>query len=451
MVDEADWRAELDRWLEPFLTELNHAARRSMCPHYIAGLIGLGERKSMQPLAARQDGLSYDRLQHFISVGRWDDAPLARALLAEADRMVGGRDAVLVIDDTSLPKKGRHSVGVAPQYLSTQGKTGNCQALVSLTLARREVPVLVGLRLFLPASWTDDEARLKRAGVPEAMRAPRTKPEIALDEVDRIRGAGTRFGLVLADAGYGCSPTFRAGLSARGLAWAVGAPSNVKVYPADVALLPAEPKPGRPSAFLLPDKVSEPAEAVLGRLKWRPVTWRSGTKGRLKARFAAVRVRVADGPTRRIGGKNNQHLPGTEEVWLVGEHRTSGERKFYVSNLPPKASLRRLASAIKARWVCEQAHQQVKEELGLDHFEGRSWTGLHRHALMTMLAYAFLQHRRLAQAGRGKKAEGGPATASADPPGRAPGHAGQPGPAPHAMPALRSAPSPRIIELNVPK
>ncbi len=252
---DADWRVELDRWLEPFLTGLNHAARRSMCPPYIAGLIGLGERKSMQSMAARQDGVSYDRLQHFISVGRWDDAPLARALLVEADRMVGGADAMLVIDDTSLPKKGRHSVGVAPQYLSTQGKTGNCQALVSLTLARREVPILVGLRLFLPTSWTDDAARMARAGVPETARAPRTKPEIALDEVDRVRAAGTHFGFVLADAGYGCSATFRAGLSARGLAWAVGVPSNLKAYPADVKLLPAEPKPGRPSDFLLPDKL----------------------------------------------------------------------------------------------------------------------------------------------------------------------------------------------------
>ena len=451
MGDDADWRADLDRWLEPFLAELNHAARRAMCPHYIAGLIGLGERKSMQPMAARQDGLSYDRLQHFISVGRWDDAPLARALLAEADRMVGGRDAVLVIDDTSLPKKGRHSVGVAPQYLSTQGKTGNCQALVSLTLARREVPVLVGLRLFLPAAWTDDMARMARAGVPETARAPRTKPEIALDEVDRVRAAGTRFGLVLADAGYGCSAAFRAGLSARGLAWAVGVPSNAKVYPADVVLSPAEPKPGRKSDLLVPDKVSEAAEILLARSKWRSVTWRSGIKGRLKARFAAVRVRVADGPTRRLDGKANQRLPGDEEVWLVGECRASGERKFYLSNLPPKASLRRLASAIKARWVCEQAHQQVKEELGLDHFEGRSWTGLHRHALMAMLAYAFLQHRRLAQAGRGKKAEGRPATAAAHPAGGTSGHAGQSGTAHHALPALRSTPAPHIIELNVPK
>ena len=186
-----------------------------MCPRGVAGLIGLGERKSMQPLAARQAGLGYDRLQHFIAVGGWDEAPLARALLAEADRMVGGRDAVLVVDNTSLPNKGRHSVGIAPQSLSTQGKTGDGQTLVSLTLVRREMPVLVGLRLFLPASWTDDATRMARAGVPEAARAARTKPEIALARNGPSLGGGTRFSLVLADAGYGCGAAFRAGLSAR--------------------------------------------------------------------------------------------------------------------------------------------------------------------------------------------------------------------------------------------
>ena len=132
------------------------------------------------------------------------------------------------------------------------------------------------------------------------------------------------------------------------------------------------------------------------------MSWRAGTKGKLKARFAAVRVRVADGPPQRIRDKGQQHLPG-DEVWLVGEHRLSGERKYYLANLPAATDLRTLAATIKARWICEQAHQQMKEELGLDHFEGRSWQGLHRHALMTMLAFAFLQHRRLKSARRGKK------------------------------------------------
>ncbi|BAB52421.1 transposase [Mesorhizobium japonicum MAFF 303099] len=141
---------------------------------------------------------------------------------------------------------------------------------------------------------------------------------------------------------------------------------------------------------------------MLEKAQWRTVSWRRGTKGRLSARFAAVRVRVADGPPQRIRDMGAQHLPG-EEVWVIGEHRSTGERKYYLSNLPADTPLKQIAGAIKARWVCEQAHQQLKEELGLDHFEGRSWTGLHRHALMTMIAYAFLQSRRLKQAGGGKK------------------------------------------------
>jgi SRSO17 transposase len=149
---------------------------------------------------------------------------------------------------------------------------------------------------------------------------------------------------------------------------------------------------------------------MLAGASWRTVSWRRGTKGPLSARFAAVRVRVADGPTQRIRDMGHQHMPG-DEAWLIGEYRASGERKYYLSNLPGSTPIKVLAGTIKARWICEQAHQQLKEELGLDHFEGRSWRGLHRHALMTMLAYAFLQHRRLATAKRGKKNQRTAATA----------------------------------------
>ena len=150
---------------------------------------------------------------------------------------------------------------------------------------------------------------------------------------------------------------------------------------------------------------------MLANAKWRTISWRTGTKGKLKARFAAVRVRVADGPPQRIRDKGQQHLPG-EQAWLIGEHRMSGEKKYYLANLPAKTEMRTLATTIEARWVCEQAHQQMKEELGLDHFEGRSWQGLHRHALMTMIAYAFLQHRRLATARREKKNQWAAASAN---------------------------------------
>ena len=409
------WEVELAQWLKPFLDRLGHKARRRMCPLYVTGLIGPGDRKSVQPMAERLAPGDYDQLHHFVAAGVWDAAPLETELLVQADKLVVGGDAVMVIDDTAVPKKGKHSVGVASQYASALGKNANCQTLVSLTLARDEVPVMVALRLFLPESWTNDRVRLKRAGVPVEYRTARTKPEIALAEIDRVTAAGVRFGGVLADAGYGLSAPFRQGLTARNLAWAVGIPRHLKVYPVDVRLIWPVAKRGRPRRRHVPDVLSMPAEDMLSDAKWQPVSWRTGTKGKLKARFAAVRVRTADGPPQRIKDKGQQHLPG-DEAWLVGERRASGEKKYYLANLPAATDLRTLAATIKARWVCEQAHQQLKEELGLDHFEGRSWQGLHRHALMTMIAYAFLQHRRLATAGRKKKNQR--AAASTDVTGR---------------------------------
>jgi SRSO17 transposase len=284
---------------------------------------------------------------------------------------------------------------------------------VSLTLASREVPVMIGLKLFLPESWTSNAARMDRAKVPDDARAYRTKPEIALAEIDRVRESGVRFGGVLADAGYGLSGPFRKALTERGLTWAVGIPHPQKVYPADMALIFPVPGRGRPRKNHVPDVPSRPAQAMLDGAKWQTVSWRRGTKGKLAARFAAMRVRVADGSPQRIGDLGQQHLPG-EEVWLVGEHRSNGERKHYLSNLPADTPLKKLAGAIKARWVCEQAHQQLREELGLNHFEGRSWQGLHRHALMTMIAFAFLQARRLKAAGRKKNANPTAATKPAD-------------------------------------
>jgi SRSO17 transposase len=396
------WEVDLTRWLKPFLDRLGHKARRRMCPLYVAGLIGPGDRKSVQPMAERLAPGDYDQLHHFVAAGLWDAAPLEKELLVQADKLVGGSDAVLVIDDTAVPKKGKHSVGVASQYASALGKNANCQTLVSLTLARDEVPVMVALRLFLPESWTGDLARLKRAGVPLEYQTTRTKPEIALAEIDRVTAAGVRFGCVLADAGYGLSAPFRQGLTARNLAWAVGIPRHLKVYPVDVRLIWPVTRRGRPRRRHVPDILSMPAEDMLAGAKWQMVSWRIGTKGKLKARFAAVRVRTADGPPQRIRDKGQQHLPG-DEAWLIGEQRSSGEKKYYLANLPAATDLRTLAATIKARWICEQAHQQLKEELGLDHFEGRSWQGLHRHALMTMLAFAFLQFRRLKRARRGKK------------------------------------------------
>ena len=386
MVDGAT--CDLDVWLTPFLEVVGRKTRRTWAPFYVRGLLGPGERKSLQPMALQLGLGGHDQLQHFIASPAWDDGPLWAVLAREADQLVGGADAVLVIDDTALPKKGTRSVGVARQYCGQMGKRANCQAVVSLTLAGREVPLPVGLRLFLPEEWVKDPARCGAACVPEAEILSRSKGEIALAELDRLRAAGVRFGTVLADAGYGARAVFRRALDARGLPWAVGIPRNQKVYGPDVQLISPAGRKRHPR----PDQDARTAEAVLAEQPWRRVTWRHGTKGPLTARFAAVRVRVGDGAT----FANNRHLPGNE-AWLVGEWRSSGERKYYLSNLPARPSRRALVAAIKARWVCEQGHQQLKQELGLGHFEGRSWTGLHRHALMTCIACAYLQHLRLAE------------------------------------------------------
>jgi SRSO17 transposase len=175
-----------------------------------------------------------------------------------------------------------------------------------------------------------------------------------------------------------------------------------KVYPTDVTMIFPTEKARKPRKHHIPDMSPVSAETMLVGVKWQKISWRGGTKGPLTCLFAARRVCIADGPKHRVFDKGVERMPG-DEVWILGERRSSGEQKYYISNLPADVSLKTLAAAVKARWICEQAHQQLKEELGLDHFEGRSWAGLHRHALMTMIAYAFLQSRRLTAAGRKKK------------------------------------------------
>ena len=202
--------------------------------------------------------------------------------------------------------------------------------------------------------------------------------------------------------GIRISAPFRHALSERGLLWAVGVSRRQKVYPTDVTMIFPTERARKPRKHHIPDMSRVSAERMLVGVKWQKINWRMGTKGPLTCLFAARRVRIADGPKHRVFDKGVERMPG-DEVWILGERRSSGEQKYYISNLPADVSLKTLAAAVKARWICEQAHQQLKEELGLDHFEGRSWAGLHRHALMTMIAYAFLQSRRLTAAGGEKK------------------------------------------------
>jgi SRSO17 transposase len=439
------WEAELERWLEPFLAGLRRQAQRRWAPFYLKGLILPGERKSIEPMAARVAPADTQQLHHFVSTSPWATAPLEDELVRAADRLVGGAEAMLVVDDTALVKQGRHSVGVKRQYCGQLGKRANCQALVSLTLARAELPVCVGLRLFLPEDWCTDARRRTAVSVPEVIDY-RPKWRIALDEIDRVLSSGVRFGCVLADAEYGKAAEFRAGLAERQLSFAVGILPTQKVYPPDVTLAFPEPKlTGRPRKHPIASAPSMgAAELIEARPEaFRTVSWRTGTKGPLRAEFAALRVRVADGPV----AARAQHLPG-EEVWLVAEHRATGERKYYLTNHPADTPLEVLAALIKARWVCEQMHQQLKDELGLDHFEGRSWRGLHHHLLLCQLAFAFLQHLRL-----GGKKRPDPTrartTTRAKPAGGAAPHRGGPYARPAPLPALQAALPPSPHTMNV--
>jgi SRSO17 transposase len=248
--------------------------------------------------------------------------------------------------------------------------------------------------------------------------------------------SGVRFGCVLADAEYGKAAEFRAGLSERNLAFAVGVLPTQKVYPADVVLShPPRRATGRPRKHPVPSAASVgAAELIEARPgSFRPISWRTGTKGPLKAEFTTLRVRVADGQV----AARAQHLPG-EEAWLVGERRANGERKYYLANHPADAPLETLAALIKARWICEQMHQQMKDELGLDHFEGRSWRGLHHHALLCQLAFAFLQHLRLGGKKRSHPARARTAT-KPEPAGDPAADRGGAHPRAPALPALPAA------------
>lgn len=278
MSSPTAWEREFARWLRPFWTALRDKRRERWAPVYVRGLVGPGERKSIEPMAARVAPHDGEQLHHFVCTSCWDPAPLERVLAMKAQRLVGGPRAVLIVDDTALLKQGRHSAGVARQYAGAAGKTANSQALVSLTLAKDEVPVCLALRLFLPEAWTDDPARCRAAGVPEDQLRFRTKGEIALEEIDRVRDAGVTFGCVLADAGYGASAEFRHALSARGLTWAVGVTRLQRVYAATVRVRMPRPtrgtggRTGRPRRHPVPTHARIPVDVVLARARWRTVT-----------------------------------------------------------------------------------------------------------------------------------------------------------------------------------
>ena len=374
--------------------------RIDQCLHsrtYLHGLLLDGERKSIEPLSRRVPGGNEQNLQQFINQSPWDSAPVLAAYRAQMAAAFAEPDGVLVVDDTGLPKQGRHSVGGARQYCGALGKRANCQVAVSLHYATPMADYPLARQLYLPETWTADPARLDRARVPAVAREFRTKWAIALALLAEIRAEGLPHAVVVADAGYGVVGEFRAGLEARHESYLVGLSGEEVVLtepPRGVPQRPARAR-GRPAtqAYLAPDQVPTPLRELASRLERTRVGWRTGTKGTLEAEFAWVRV----WPVHRWqNGLPAAAIPPAESAarWLLVEWRADGTIKYALSNLPADTPLARAVGWWKERWQVERGYEQLKDELGLDHFEGRSWPGFHHHATMTFLAYGFLAVER---------------------------------------------------------
>jgi SRSO17 transposase len=372
---------------------------------YLAGLIQEGERKSIEPLS-RRVALPAElavkdpeqALQQFVSQSPWDEQAVwrrYRAIMAESFADAGG---IFVIDDTSFPKQGKHSVGVQRQYCGALGKKANCQCAVSVHYVSPKGHYPLAMRLYLPESWLNDRARLDRAGVPEEHRRALSKGQIALELLDQVRVEGLPGGLVVADAGYGVSGPFRDGLAERGLHYIVGVTDEMVVFTAEPRwVAPTAATGGRPQTrHRLAEGSPEPIslKELAARTPRRKVTWRQGTKGPMWGRFAWLRVWPAHGWA-------TGQCAGAQPIWLLIEEQADGELKYAFSNLPAETSRLRAVRLWRSRWPVEQGYQQMKEELGLDHFEGRSWRGFHHHACLVMLAYGFLAlERHRARRGR---------------------------------------------------
>ena len=387
-------------YVEGLVRVIGHADRAQPLRDYCTGLILPCERKSVEPLAAvtapSRVAAQHQSLLHFVGEGRWSD----ELVLAKVREMVlpkieqEGPIEAWIIDDTGFPKKGRHSVGVARQYCGQLGKEDNCQVAVSLSIANHHASLPVAYRLYLPQDWADDGDRRRKAGVPADI-CFQTKHEIALDQVRWACEAGLPRGVVLMDAGYGNNSELRADISALELSYVAGILSNVTVWPRGTGPLP--PKlwsgRGRPPKLLQRDAKHRPVsvkELALGLPKraWRRVEWREGTAEPLSSRFASVRVRVA-----RRDFKRSESWP---EEWLLIEwpKGESEPTKYWLSTLPESTALQRLVYFTKLRWRIERDYQELKQEVGLGHFEGRGWRGFHHHATLCIAAYGFLISER---------------------------------------------------------
>jgi SRSO17 transposase len=388
--------SRLSAYVEAIASALGHADRVVPFQSYCAGLLLPGDRKSVEPMAARVQPArvqaAHQSMHHFVAKSDWSDDAVLAAVRARVLPVIAQRGPIraLIIDDTGIPKKGKHSVGVARQYCGQLGKQDNCQVAVSLSAANDHASLPIAYRLYLPHEWCDDPARRTQAGIPDDIIF-QTKPQIALDQLRDAVAAGINAAFALADAGYGNDTDFRDGITEIGLPYAVGIQSNTTLWPPGIEPLP--PKQwrgrGRPTSAIRRDAEHQPVSAkqlALGLPKkaWRRVTWREGTNTSLASRFAAVRVRPAH--------RDYQRSTPRPEEWCLIEWPSDEPEptKYFLSTLPATASRRALVNATKLRWRIERDYQDLKQELGLGHYEGRGWRGFHHHATLCVAAYGFL-------------------------------------------------------------
>ena len=387
-------------YIEGLALAAGHEDRQIPLKNYCKGLLLPGERKSIEPMAARLDFANVQpmrqSLHHLVAKAPWSDDALLEQVREQVLPAMQKQGPVVawVVDDTGFPKKGKHSVGVARQYCGQVGKQDNCRVAVSLSVATWSSSLPIAYRLYLPKEWSEDVERREKAEVPEEVRF-QTKPEIALDQIRAAKAAGLDPGVVLADAAYGINTDFREGLTELGLKYAVGVQSSITVWKPGQQPLPAKPKgtTGRPPRLLQRTTDHQPVPVKqlavsLPSSAFKQITWRDDAERKLRSRFAAVRVRPAH--------RDYEKAEPYPEEWLLIEW-PQGEPepiKYWISTLPPTTKLKALVKMAKHRWIIERDYQELKQELGLGHFEGRNWRGFHHHATLCIAAYGFLVAER---------------------------------------------------------
>jgi SRSO17 transposase len=386
--------------MEGLATAAGHEDRHAPLKSYCKGLLLEGERKSIEPMAARlaPDGVQPMRqsLHHLVAKAPWSDEAMLKEVRGQVLPAMRKQGPIVawVVDDTGFPKKGKHSVGVARQYCGQVGKQDNCRVAVSLSVATWSSSLPVGYRLYLPKEWAEDAERRGKTEVPVEVKF-QTKPEIALDQIRAAVTAKMPRGIVLADAAYGINTEFRDELTKLGLQYAVGVQSTMTVWEPGKQPLPAKSRQpiGRPPRLLQRTAEHQPVSVKqlaksLPSSAFKELTWREGTERKRRSRFAAVRVR----PAHRDYWKTEPH----SEEWLLIEWPRGEEEptKYWLSTLPATTRLKDLIKMAKHRWIVERDYEELKQELGLGHFEGRNWRGFHHHATLCIAAYGFLVAER---------------------------------------------------------